>query len=329
MCGIAGIARRGGVGDADAIQAQKMGEIIRHRGPDDEGIRRGERYVFAHRRLAIIDLANGHQPMGNEDGTVWLAYNGEVYNFMPLREELLAKGHVFQTRCDTEVIIHLYEEEGPACVERLNGMFALALFDENNQHLLLARDRTGIKPLYYSYDGTAVRFASEAKALVQTAPRLVSPDPRSMVDFFALSVIQEGRTAFEGISELLPAHVLVWDTRGQPRTTRYWQPSYATKTRLSGEELTDAVSGLLTDAVESHLVSDVPVGTYLRVDSIPAWSPQSLTITSTDSTPSPPVSSARKKWTKGFMPARWRPVSLLTTMRWRWVPATSWGTSGR
>ncbi|MBI5871144.1 MAG: asparagine synthase (glutamine-hydrolyzing) [Actinobacteria bacterium] len=263
MCGIAGIARKGGVGDADAIQAQKMGEIIRHRGPDDAGIRRGERYVFAHRRLSIIDLAHGHQPMGNEDGTVWLAYNGEVYNFMPLREELLAKGHVFQTRCDTEVIIHLYEEEGPACVERLNGMFAFALFDEQKQQVLLARDRAGIKPLYYSFDGSAVRFASEAKALVQTAPRLVSPDPRSLVDFFALSVIQEGRTAFEGISELLPAHVLIWDTRTQPRTTRYWQPSYATKTTLAGEELTGAVSALLTEAVESHLVSDVPVGTYL------------------------------------------------------------------
>ncbi len=263
MCGIAGVVRAGGINETDIARAQKMAKIIRHRGPDDEGIRQAENYVFVHRRLSIIDLAHGHQPMSNEDGSIWLAYNGEIYNFRELRERLLAAGHVFQTHCDTEVIIHLYEEEGSACVEKLNGMFAFALYDENKKRLLLARDRIGIKPLYYSFADGALRFASEAKALVQTAPRLSSPDPQSILDFFALSVIQEGRTAFSGVSELLPAHTLVWEGSGKPQATRYWRPSYEVKTRLAGIELTDAVSDLLTDAIKSHLVSDVPVGTYL------------------------------------------------------------------
>ncbi|MFA5808905.1 MAG: asparagine synthase (glutamine-hydrolyzing) [Thermoleophilia bacterium] len=263
MCGIAGIVRKNGVTDTDAALAEKMGAVMRHRGPDDDGLRRGEYYTFAHRRLSIIDLAHGHQPMTNETGDVWLVYNGEIYNFAELREELTAKGHVFRTRCDTEVIIHLYEEEGPDCVSRLNGMFAFALFDEKKKQLFMARDRAGIKPLYYMFDGASLRFASEAKALVQTSQRLVNPDLRSIVDFFSLSVVQEGRTAFEGISELESAHTLLWNLNSQPRISRYWNPSYADKTGLSGEELTSAVSGLLVDAVKSHLVSDVPVGTYL------------------------------------------------------------------
>ena len=263
MCGIAGIVNSSGVIDADFTQAEKMARVLRHRGPDDKGFRRGDQYVLAHRRLSIIDLAHGHQPMANENGTVWLAYNGEIYNFQELRQRLVAAGHSFQTRCDTEVIIHLYEEEGPSCVKQLNGMFAFALFDEERRRLLLARDRVGIKPLYYSFDGRALRFASEAKALVQTASRLMSPEPRSIVDFFALSVIQEGRTAFQGINDLPPAHTLVWDLGDEPKPSRYWRPSYASKTTLHGADLTAAVSGALTDAVRSHLVSDVTVGTYL------------------------------------------------------------------
>ena len=263
MCGISGIVKKMSATTADAVLAEKMGEVIRHRGPDEDGVRQGEFYAFAHRRLSIIDLAEGHQPMSNEAGDIWLVYNGEIYNFVELREELTAKGHVFRTRCDTEVIIHLFEEEGPDCVSRLNGMFAFAIFDEKKKQLFMARDRAGIKPLYYMFDGASLRFASEAKALVQTSQRLVNPDLRSVIDFFSLSVIQEGRTAFEGISELEPAHTLFWNLISKPRISRYWNPSYADKTGLSGEELTSAVSGLLVDAVKSHLISDVPVGTYL------------------------------------------------------------------
>jgi asparagine synthase (glutamine-hydrolysing) len=264
MCGIAGIVKKkGAISAGDVSRAGRMGEIIRHRGPDDDGLRQSEHYCFTHRRLSIIDLEGGHQPMCNEDGTIWLVYNGEIYNFSSLRERLLAAGHSFRTRCDTETIIHLYEERGLACVSELNGMFAFALFDERKKLLMMARDRAGIKPLYYSYDGGELRFASEAKALVKTSSRSASPDPRSIIDFFALSVIQEGRTAFEGISELKPAHTLAWNLDGQPQTERYWQPSYAAKTTLYGDELKTTVSGLLEDAVKSHLVSDVPVGTYL------------------------------------------------------------------
>lgn len=265
MCGIAGVVRNSGARDGDASQARKMADIIRHRGPDDHGLREAGHYSFAHRRLSIIDLEGGHQPMANETGDVWLVYNGEIYNFGELHDELVELGHTFRTRCDTEVIIHLYEEYGPGCVSRLNGMFAFAIFDEPRRRLFMARDRAGIKPLYYSFDGDALRFSSEAKALVMTASRLVAPDPRSVVDFFALSLVQEGRTAFDGISELEPAHTLVWDLAAgsQPRTERYWRLSYANKLDLGKEELAGEVSSLLDDAVESHLVSDVPVGTYL------------------------------------------------------------------
>lgn len=265
MCGIAGIVRINGILDSDTARVEKMGSVMRHRGPDDHGLRRSERYCFAHRRLSIIDLEGGHQPMTNETEDVWLVYNGEIYNFSELHDELVARGHTFQTRCDSEVIIHLYEEYGPTCVSRLNGMFAFAIFDEPRRRLFMARDRAGIKPLYYSFEGGHLRFASEAKAIVMTASRPIAPDPRSVVDFFALSLVQEGRTAFEGISELEPAHILIWDlmSGSQPRTERYWHLSYANKLALGKEELAGKVSSLLDDAVRKHLVSDVPVGTYL------------------------------------------------------------------
>lgn len=240
-----------------------MGEIIAHRGPDDQGLREGPGYVFAHRRLSIIDIEGGHQPMANESGTIWLVYNGEIYNYPELREELIGRGHTFRTRCDTEVIIHLYEEHGRELVERLNGMFAFALFDEERRVLLMGRDRAGIKPLYYSSDAGSLRFASEAKALVHTSPSLMKADPRSIVDFFSLSLVQEGRTAFAGINELEPAHLLYWDLKARPEIRRYWRPRYAEKTSLAGGELTDALGVALRGAVKSHLISDVPVGTYL------------------------------------------------------------------
>ena len=172
MCGIAGLVHRGRIATGECRQVERMAEIMKHRGPDDSGRRDGGNYCFAHRRLSIIDLEGGHQPMSNEDGSVWLIYNGEIYNFPELHDELAARGHIFRTRCDTEAIIHLYEEFGPESVSRLNGMFAFAVYDEKKRRLLLARDRAGIKPLYYSFDGGTLKFASEAKALVMTASKL-------------------------------------------------------------------------------------------------------------------------------------------------------------
>lgn len=263
MCGIAGIVRQSGLRAADVVQTEKAAAILAHRGPDDYGLRQGENYAFAHRRLSIIDISGGHQPMSNESGDIWLTYNGEIYNFAELREELLKQGHSFRTRSDTEVILHLYEQHGPDCVNKLNGMFAFALFDEKLRRLFLARDRAGIKPLYYSLEGGALRFASEAKALVETASRPPAPDPRSIIDFFALSLVQEGRTAFEGIRELKPAHTLLWESGSQPRVNRYWHLSYARKLAAGKEELAALVASLLSDAIRGHLISDVPVGTYL------------------------------------------------------------------
>jgi asparagine synthase (glutamine-hydrolysing) len=263
MCGIAGIVRNGAIGERDLRRVERMGEVMHYRGPDDQGTRQGPGYAFSHRRLSIIDLEGGHQPMSNSEGDIWLVYNGEVYNHDELRHELEEKGHRFRTRCDTEAIIHLYEEEGIDCVKRINGMFAFALFDERQRRLLMARDRAGIKPLYYSFEDGTLAFASEAKALVQTAQRLLAAEERSIVDFFALSLVQEGRTAFKGIRELRPAHVLVWSLDGRPLTERYWSPSYRRKTEMAGAELEEVLSALLEDAVRRHLVSDVPVGTYL------------------------------------------------------------------
>ena len=262
MCAIAGVVRRTRVSGGDVARAEKMATVMRHRGPDDRGLRGGRNYAFAHRRLSIIDIEGGHQPMANESETVWLVFNGEIYNFRELRRELEAQGHQFRTRCDTEVIIHLYEEHGAGCVSRLNGMFAFALFDEDKKLLLMARDRAGIKPLYYSYDGSVFSFASEAKALVQTSPRLVLPDERSIIDFFSLSLLQEGRTAFKGINQLRPAHCLVWSLDKQPREIRYWRLAIGSAETADGD-VAGKVSGLLDEAVGSHLVSDVPVGTYL------------------------------------------------------------------
>ncbi|MCL4309963.1 MAG: asparagine synthase (glutamine-hydrolyzing) [Actinomycetota bacterium] len=265
MCGITGTVSTRALSDAAVKRVERMADILRHRGPDDHGLRRGGNYALAHRRLSIIDLEGGHQPMCNETGTVWIVFNGEIYNFPELHDELVARGHSFRTRCDTEVIIHLYEEYGSACVSRLNGMFAFAIYDEEQKQLFLARDRAGIKPLYYICNGSSLSFASEAKALVMTAERLIGPDPRSVVDFFALSLVQEDRTAFEDVRELRPAHTLTWDVgrKSPPRPERYWQLSYSHKLALEGPELAAAVSDLLEDAVRIHLISDVPVGTYL------------------------------------------------------------------
>ncbi len=265
MCGIAGIVKNNGVADADSRRVAHMAAILRHRGPDDAGLRRGDNYALAHRRLSIIDLEGGHQPMSNEDGSVWIVYNGEIYNFPELHEELLARGHAFGSRCDTEVIIHLYEEYGSDCVNRLNGMFAFAILDEKKNRLFLARDRAGIKPLYYSFDGASLCFASEAKALVSTAARPPEPDSRSVVDFFALSLVQEDRTAFAGVSQLKPAHTLTWNPvlGSKPKVRQYWRLSYANKLEDSAGELARRVSDLLEDSVRIHLISDVPVGTYL------------------------------------------------------------------
>src|SRR5437870_3812858 len=161
MCGIAGYFLR--EGEARLSDVRVMCDVIRHRGPDDEGYHVDEGCAIGHRRLSIIDLSTGHQPLSNEDGTVWIVFNGEIYNYQELRRVLLSKGHTFKTQTDTEVIVHLYEELGPECLQKLRGMFAFAIWNDNTQTLFLARDRVGIKPLYYCLSDESLVFASEIK----------------------------------------------------------------------------------------------------------------------------------------------------------------------
>lgn len=198
-----------------------MLDSIRHRGPDDEGLYFSGQIGFGHARLSIIDLATGHQPLSNEDGSVWIVFNGEIYNFHELRALLQGKGHIFKTQTDTETIVHLYEEFGPGCVERLRGMFAFAIWDEKAKSLFLARDRVGIKPLYYSLTNTGITFASEIKAILAdpSVRRELAPD---VVDRFLTFLYVPGReTLLRSVQKLEPGHYLL-AKNGSAEIRQYW-----------------------------------------------------------------------------------------------------------
>ena len=204
----------------------RMNESLRHRGPDDEGIFVGSGIGLGHRRLSIIDVAGGHQPISNEDGTIWVMFNGEIYNYADLRQELLSRGHRFTTRSDTEAIVHLYEDYGEECFARLRGMFAIVIWDSNERRLLLARDRLGKKPLYYYADRNRIIFGSELKAILaaDAIPRAV--DPLAVSDYFSLSYIPAPRTIYKSVRKLQPAHYLVVSAAGL-REAPYWRLSFA------------------------------------------------------------------------------------------------------
>lgn len=266
MCGICGTA-----GFADGGLLERMNAAIVHRGPDDGGIHivyksDGSPHVgLANRRLSIIDLSPaGRQPMSNEDGSIWLAYNGEVFNFLDLRPKLEAKGHIFRSNTDTEVLIHLYEERGVDFLSELNGMFGLALWDDRKKRLLLARDQFGIKPLYYTSLGDGrLAFASEIKSLL--AGGLVKPevDPEALHYYLNFLWVPGPKTMFKGIFKLMPGHYLLWK-EGNYQIRCYWdgRPEPATRER-SEAELVDELRGLLRAAVKRHLISDVPLGVFL------------------------------------------------------------------
>ncbi len=208
MCGIAGYF---GVPDAhippETLLRGMLAEL-RHRGPDGEGTSHGDGYGFAHTRLSIIDLSAGAQPMANDDESVWITFNGEIFNYVELREELIARGRNFRTHSDTEVIIRLYEEMGPDCVERLNGDFAFAIWDARRRQVMLARDRMGVRPLFYTHHGDATYFASEVKALLRVPGIDAELDPVALDQVFTFWFPLAPRTIFKGVMELPPAHVL-------------------------------------------------------------------------------------------------------------------------
>ena len=259
MCGIAGIVDPRGV---SADEVQRMADCLAHRGPDDATVHVEEGVGFGFRRLAVIDLVTGRQPIANEDGSVHVMLNGEIYNYREIRPRLEGLGHRFRTASDTEVLVHLYEEHGADLVDHLRGMFAFAVWDRNQRRLLVARDHLGQKPLFWARDGARLYFASEIKAILAVAPRFRELDARALDDYLTLRVIPDPISMFAGIHKLPPAHVLSWET-GEPATRRYWDLRFEPKPALSEEHALAALDEVVRDTVRAHLVSDVPLGCFL------------------------------------------------------------------
>lgn len=263
MCGIAGIVDSESTARVDPSVIHHMCETIVHRGPDEEGMYVKDGVGLGMRRLSVIDVAGGHQPVHNERRTVWVVFNGEIYNFPELRAELETRGHLFYTNSDTEVIVHLYEEMGANCVQKLRGMFAIALYDEPRRRLLLARDRLGKKPLLYAVRNRRLVFGSEIKALQAAAPDLAEVDREALLSFFYFGYIPDPLTAFRPIRKLLPGFVLEFFD-GQIHLQRYWDlPDFGTIEPKSEEECLENLENRLAEAVRIRLISDVPLGALL------------------------------------------------------------------
>ena len=265
MCGIAGILdlERDQLPDRGLLE--RMNKVQAHRGPDEATIHVEPGLGFAHRRLSIIDLASGHQPLFNEDGSVAVIYNGEIYNFQEIMAELVARGHRFRTRCDTEVIVHGWEEWGEACVQRFRGMFAFALWDRGRGALFLARDRLGIKPLHYALvNGRTLLFGSELKALLLHPDLSRALDPQAVEEYFAYGYIPDPRTILSGVRKLPPGHTLtVQRGRPVPEPVRYWDVSYRVSRSVGVDEACAELVARLRDAVRVRLISEVPLGAFL------------------------------------------------------------------
>jgi asparagine synthase (glutamine-hydrolysing) len=263
MCGICGKLNFDQNSSVDLALIRTMLDTIRHRGPDDAGFYTARQVGLGHRRLSIIDLNTGHQPLSNEDGTVWIVFNGEIYNYRDLRTFLLSKGHVFKTQTDTEVIVHLYEEFGPQCLEKLRGMFAFAIWDDKTKTLFLARDRVGIKPLYYCQTSKSLVFASEIKAILAdpAVPREIAPE---IIDrFLTFHYLPGEDTLLNGIQKLSPGWYLLAQA-GKTELRQYWDLQFPESPRsLSLREAEDELLELLAEAVELHMIADVPVGVLL------------------------------------------------------------------
>jgi asparagine synthase (glutamine-hydrolysing) len=265
MCGICGLvaAERDGAPDPEAVA--RMSRRLRHRGPDSDGLFRRGPVALAARRLSIIDLDHGDQPIANEDGSVVVVQNGEIYNYRELKRELEGQGHRFATDCDTEILVHLYEQHGDAFVERLRGMFAIALWDDSERRLLLARDRFGIKPLYYGFHAGSLSFASELKALLELPgfPREI--DPHAVSAYLAFNSIPAPMTVFAAARKLQPGFLLAWQG-GKIRLRRFarLRPAAADQVRREpAAELEEELRDVLRDSIRAHLVADVPVGVLL------------------------------------------------------------------
>src|SRR5438445_4193133 len=264
MCGIAGITSFDGK-PVSLEELHAMCAAISHRGPDDEGfyLGRDKRVGLGMRRLSIIDLQTGRQPVHNEDGTVWVVFNGEIYNFRDLRSKLEQRGHVFSTATDSEVIVHLYEDFGPHCVEHLRGMFAFALWDGRRRQLLLARDRLGIKPLYYAEIAGRLLFASELKAILQLPEVARSLNWRAVSHLFTGLTTPPAESIIEGVRKLEPGHLLLASPGKAPQIERYWEVRFEPDYSRSEEDYAEELRERLEESIALHLVSDVPLGAFL------------------------------------------------------------------
>lgn len=277
MCGIAGVIQPESRGSVDLEVLRRMNKSLTHRGPDDEGYYLKGPVGLAMRRLKIIDLEGGHQPLSNETGDVWTIFNGEIYNFRELRDELTAKGHRFRTATDTEVIVHLYEEKGEDFVGRLRGMFAIALWDEQAQKLLLVRDRIGIKPLHYWFQEGALAFASEIKALLEYPAVGREVSLPALNDYLSFLYIPAPRTIYQEIQKLPPGHLARYQ-QGKFEIRSYWDFGDFIERGRDEEEWIELLRRALRESVQAHLVSDVPLGAFLSggMDSstVVAWMSQ-------------------------------------------------------
>jgi asparagine synthase (glutamine-hydrolysing) len=263
MCGICGFVSTKNYSISKQDITLNMLNLIRHRGPDDEGIFVDSDTALGIRRLSIIDLAGGHQPIHNEDNSLWIVFNGEIYNFPELRESLIKKGHIFYTKTDTEVIIHSYEEYGQGCVKKLKGMFAFAIWDKKKNELFLARDRFGIKPLYYSEFNGQFIFASEIKSILQFPDFKKELDPVALDKYLTFEYVPSPRSIFKKILKLPAAHLLIYKNKNIS-LHKYWDINFSqTHNHFNEAEAQERLLGFLKEVIKRHLLSDVPLGVFL------------------------------------------------------------------
>lgn len=262
MCGINGLHHFDPLRPVDEVVLDRMRAAQVHRGPDDKGLWINGNVGLGFTRLSVIDLSGGHQPMSNGDGTVFLVFNGEIYNFMELRDQLIARGYRFRTRSDTETIVHAWEEYGERCVDHLRGMFAFALWDANRQMLFVARDRLGIKPLYYYLDGDSFAFASEMKSLLQLPQLRRDLDETALTEYLLHRYVMGPRTMLRSVKKLQAGHTITLH-HGQAKIQQYWDVPLEEPRNLSEPEALEELADLLRGCVKSHLIADVPLGAFL------------------------------------------------------------------
>jgi asparagine synthase (glutamine-hydrolysing) len=264
MCGIAGMMKFGGEARADSAALRRMCDVIAHRGPDDDGFYTDGPVGIGMRRLSIIDVAGGHQPISNETGSIWIVFNGEIYNYSDLRKDLEARGHRYRTNSDTETIVHLYEEYGRDCVNHLRGMFAFAIWDRDKRSLFVARDRLGIKPLYYRLTSESFLFGSEIKVILAHGGVRSEFHSSALPEYLAFGYLSGEETFYDGISKLLPGHRLELNEHGEAKIDQYWDlDTSSTEPARDESYYVQTYREMLEQAVGSHLMSDVPLGVFL------------------------------------------------------------------